>query len=81
VISCSFQNRKILKRDVQKALKLQPSWFTDAKKGQELLSIYGIGGSNESKAVIKEMETVRDPPHGWTALLKYLKKHHRKHQK
>ncbi|KAJ3767236.1 hypothetical protein FB446DRAFT_821121 [Lentinula raphanica] len=70
---CTFNNKKIRSKDIQAALKMPASWFTDAKRGLELLEKYGQGGSNESRAVVKEVDTIRDRPKGWTALLKFLK--------
>ncbi|KAJ3775276.1 hypothetical protein FB446DRAFT_786137 [Lentinula raphanica] len=70
---CTYTNRKIRSKDVQAALKLPASWFTDAKKGLELLEKYGSGGSDELKVVVKEVDTIHDRPKGWTALLRFLK--------
>ncbi|KAJ3769610.1 hypothetical protein FB446DRAFT_209694 [Lentinula raphanica] len=70
---CAYNNKKIRSKDIQAALKMPASWFTDAKKGLELLEKYGPDGSNELTEVVKELDTVRDHPKGWTALLKFLK--------
>lgn len=75
------QNQKVLKKDIQRALNLPASWFTDARKGRDLLAIYGPGGTKESRAVVKELDTVRNHATGWTALLKFLKKHDNKQSK
>ncbi|KAF5373796.1 hypothetical protein D9758_000953 [Tetrapyrgos nigripes] len=77
----SVDNWKVNKWHIHEALDLPASWFTAARKGVELISIYGPNGPFKASKVVSELERRSDKPGGWTGLLKFLKNHHKKAKK
>ncbi|KAL0580979.1 hypothetical protein V5O48_001071 [Marasmius crinis-equi] len=70
--------RKITKGDVVAAFGYSSSWIDDVRAGYELVRIYGREGDKPSEDVIHELEAYRpNSPKGRTALLNFLKKHHK----
>ncbi|KAL0565889.1 hypothetical protein V5O48_016131 [Marasmius crinis-equi] len=70
--------RKITKSDVVAAFGYGSSWIDDVRAGHEFVRIYGKDGDQPSEEVIHELEAYRpSSPKGKTALLDFLKKHHK----
>ncbi|KAL0579206.1 hypothetical protein V5O48_002768, partial [Marasmius crinis-equi] len=70
--------RKITKSDVVATFGYGSSWIDDVRAGHEFIRIYGREGDQPSEEVIHELEVYRpNSPKGKTALLDFLKKHHK----
>ncbi|KAL0572493.1 hypothetical protein V5O48_009480 [Marasmius crinis-equi] len=69
---------KITKADVVAAFSYGSLWIDDVRAGYELVRIYGREGDQPSEEVVHELEAYRpNSPKGKTALLDFLKGHHK----
>ncbi|KAF8973354.1 hypothetical protein BDZ97DRAFT_1912937 [Flammula alnicola] len=69
---CNITQKSITRLAVQVVLGIGKTSMSDALVAGRLAVLYSSGGPHESANVVQELQTVRDPPLGKSALLNFL---------